>query len=369
MRPFRTVITAVAAGLIILPPAGAQVVNGIRAIVHDSIITSDDVERATEQTAAVLRSQLRNQPSQLQKKMDEARQENLEKLLTRKLILHEFNTAGYTLPESVIDEIVSERIQERFGRDRVTLTKSLHAQGLTIERFRQQVRDQFVVDALRQKNVSAPIIISPHKVESYYLAHREEYKVEDEVKVRILVLTKSNDPTSPDPQKLAEEILTKLKDGATFTEMVTVYSQEARSTQEGKWYERNQLTKGLADIVFNLEAGQHSGVLSRTAGEDYWVCQYENGRPILARHYGVDSTTRKENMVEELKLEPGSDLSKLPAAREFFLILVEDKRAAHYKSLGEIRELIEKTLKDEEQNRLEKQWVERLKKKTFVRYF
>ena len=52
-----------------------------------------------------------------------------------------------------------------------------------------------------------------------------------------------------------------------------------------------------------------------------------------------------------------------------YLIKVEDKHAAHIKPLTEIRDDIEKTLRTEEQARLEKQWIESLKKKTFVRYF
>ena len=48
---------------------------------------------------------------------------------------------------------------------------------------------------------------------------------------------------------------------------------------------------------------------------------------------------------------------------------VEDKRAAHYKPLNTVRDQIEKDFLDQEQRRLKKQWIERLKKKTFVRYF
>ena len=36
---------------------------------------------------------------------------------------------------------------------------------------------------------------------------------------------------------------------------------------------------------------------------------------------------------------------------------------------NEVREEIEKDLKSQEQARLEKQWIDRLKKKTFFRYF
>jgi len=51
------------------------------------------------------------------------------------------------------------------------------------------------------------------------------------------------------------------------------------------------------------------------------------------------------------------------------LIHVEEARPAHVKSLGEVREDIEKDLLTQERARIEKQWLDRLKKKTFIRYF
>jgi len=87
----------------------------------------------------------------------------------------------------------------------VTFTKSLQEEGLTLEKFRQQMREQFIVEQMRIKNISGEIIISPHKVESYYLGHRDDFKVEDRVKLRTIILNKSADPNVPNAPKLAKE--------------------------------------------------------------------------------------------------------------------------------------------------------------------
>jgi hypothetical protein len=52
-----------------------------------------------------------------------------------------------------------------------------------------------------------------------------------------------------------------------------------------------------------------------------------------------------------------------------YVLLVEDARTAHYKPLPEVRDQIERNLILEERNRLEKKWIDRLKKKTFVNTF
>jgi peptidyl-prolyl cis-trans isomerase SurA len=319
MRAYRTIL-AVGAVLGCVVQIHAELANGIKAIVHDSIITVEDVEILSESAEKALWRQYRDNPEMLQKKVAEARTDNLEQLLARQLILHDFKNAGYNLPESVIEEMVQERIHGRYG-DRMTLTKTLQAEGITYEKFRQQIRDQFIIEVLRQKNVSSEIMISPHKVETYYLAHKDDFKMEDEIKLRMIVLTNSVDSDAPQTMKLAEEIQTKLKDGATFPEMATIYSQGSQRKEGGDWgwVERSVLRKELADVAFTLKPGERSGVI------------------------------------------------EIPGA--CYLMLVEETRPAHHKSLGEVRDQIEKNLLLEERSRLEKQWIERLKKKTFVRYF
>ena len=289
--------------------------NGISAVVHDSVITYDEVDVATAQTADTLSRQFRNQPEQFEKKMNEARSDNLKKLLDRQLILHEFKTAGYNIPETLVDEIVREQIHARY-RDRSTFTKSLQEEGMTYERFRQQVRDQFILRALREKNISSEIIISPHKVESYYQGHKDDFKMEDEVKLRIIVLTNS----LPDQRRdMGLEVVRKIKEGASFEEMANIYSAPRQAKGSVETFRTSSLRKELADAVSKLKAGEVSDVI-----ETPEAC---------------------------------------------YVIKVEEARPAHFKSLSEVRDEIERDLKASEQARLERQWIDRLKKKTFVRYF
>src|SRR5262245_60654311 len=89
----------------------AELANGIQAIVHDSVITSLEVEMRTAAVQDELRRQYRTQPEVYNKKLTEAYNDSLEQLLEHRLILHEFTAAGYGVPETVIDEYVEERIR------------------------------------------------------------------------------------------------------------------------------------------------------------------------------------------------------------------------------------------------------------------
>jgi peptidyl-prolyl cis-trans isomerase SurA len=364
------------------PPlrAAPELVNGIQAVVHDSVVTLAEVVVMTLPAEQMLVRQYRGQPAVLEKKLVEARSENLEQLLQRQLILHDFQTT-FGQPERLvminkeltkdIDQEIDAEVHSRYGGNRMSLVQTLQAEGITLERHRQQIRDRIIISWLRQKNVSSEIIVSPHRVEAYYLAHRDEFKVEEEVKLRMIVLKCAGDDDGARTRKRAEEVLAKLKEGATFVEMATIYSEGSQRSQGGDlgWWEPVRLNKGLADTAVLLQAGQHSGVMSRSPGEDYWVCQYVNGVATLARHYVPDTILKKEIMTEERRLDPASVATNLPPPSEFYLMLVEDKRPPRFKTLVEVREKIEQDLLAQEQNRLERQWVDRLKKKTFVRVF
>ena len=53
----------------------------------------------------------------------------------------------------------------------------------------------------------------------------------------------------------------------------------------------------------------------------------------------------------------------------FFLLLLEDRHPEHIKSLSEVREDVERTLKNQERDRLRRQWLDRLRAKTYIGMF
>ncbi|MSU59308.1 MAG: hypothetical protein EXS35_14255 [Pedosphaera sp.] len=319
MKTIRALLVAVAlAGLGL--SVRAQTINGIKAIVHDSVVTFQEVETYTAEAAKVLERQYRGQPAVLEREVEKTRIENLEERLERQLILHDFKTGGYNIPEAILQEAVDEDIRSGFG-GREKLIKTLQARGMTYEKFRQQARENIIITALRGKNISQEIVVSPHRIESYYLANRDKYKVEDEVKLRMIVLNKPVESEAGSVRKLAGEIRAKIKEGAAFSQMADIHSQGTQRREGGLWgwVEKSVLRPELAAAAFAMKPGELSDVLE--------------------------------------------------AGNAVYLMLVEDKRAAHTKALSEVRDDVEQTLRSVEHKRLEKDWIERLKKKTFIRYF
>lgn len=303
------------------PHGRAELVNGIEAVVHDSVITYEQVESLTDDALATLRRQHGTDDAAFQKKLNDARNNNLDNLVARELILHEFKTSGYSVPDNVIDELVRERLRAMFG-DRRTATKTLRAEGINYETFRERERDRLILEVMRQKNLSPEkIIISPQKIEDYYRGHLDQFQVEDQVKLRSIVIYKRSEESLPQTRKLLEEILAKLKEGVPFAELAALHSETPDRAQGGarNWERVRSLRKELATAVAALAPGQVSDVIETS--DSFWI------------------------------------------------VRVEEKSPAHARPLNEVRDQIERELSLAEAKRIEDQWIEKLKKKTFVRYF
>jgi parvulin-like peptidyl-prolyl isomerase len=318
MKRARFFFLVLAAAVCVPAWSRADVVDGIKAVVNDKVITYAELEDYAHDAINSLRQQYGSQPEIFQVKLRQLMNDALDQLVERQLILHNFET-DYRMPDGVVDQLVQERIHDQFG-DRVTLIKTLQARGMTYEQYRQQVRDQYVQTALSKQNVEREVIISPAKILDYYQSHQSEFKLEDQVKLRMIVLTKSS-PDDTNAINFAHEIQSKLKDGAAFVDLASIYSQGSQQHQQGDWgwVERSVLRKELADVAFSLAVGQTS--------------------------------------------------NPIDTPEAVYVMLVEDKKTAGARPLADVRAEIEKTLRTQQQAELRRKWIDGLKKKSFYRVY
>lgn len=301
----------------------ATTANGLVAIVNDEAITWKEVAQQAAMAVEARMASLAARSAKLEEEIKKAQQDALEMLVQRKLILHEFKQAGYNLPESLIEDRVRSRLRERWGGDRATMTRDLQSRGMTFEKYREMIREEIIWEAMRVKNVAREIVISPHKIEKYYAENLDKFKVADSVKLRTIMIAKPASGPPEQARRRALEILKKLDEGVPFAELAGVYSEDSFRNQGGDrgWVEleREHYQPALDQAIRALKPGEHSGVVETD--------------------------------------------------RAFWIVLVEDSKTSHIRPLPEVRAEIERILTEQERNRLEKAWIDRLKSKAFIRYF
>jgi len=311
----RFLFTILVAALLLAPCQclHAQVVDGIMAVVGDSVITF-------EQVHSVLFERLRREPDMDNNKVAAYQQNILNGLVNQQVILHDFQNLekkGFVFPEALIDESIQDEIRMHFA-DRADFMKQLQQLGITYEDYRKRKKEQFIVEQMTLNNTPDPII-SPHKIETFYNEHRDLFKMEDRVKIRVIVLKKDPADTG-EVRRRAGEILSQIKAGASFEQMAGVYS-DTKSPDAGEmgWRDVSTINKALTDEIIKLKPGECSDVID--------------------------------------------------TPQSCFLVRLEERDSAHVKPLSDVRDEVEQILRGREKDRLREKWINRLRAKTFIQSF
>jgi peptidyl-prolyl cis-trans isomerase D len=154
--------------------------------------------------------------------------------------------------------------------------------------------------------IEAGIQLSPDELQSYYGKHREEFRVQDQVKVsHILIKTplpgpdgKVDEKGVAEAQRRAEDLLKQLKGGAKLEDLAQKYSEDPGSAKQGGslgWVARGQTVPEFEKAAFSLPKGQISDLVKSSYG--------------------------------------------------FHIIRVDDRQEAHVKTLAEVKDQIEPALK------------------------
>jgi parvulin-like peptidyl-prolyl isomerase len=324
----------VAAGLMFAVLGGLraqQNTEGVAAIVNGEVITFSDVRRIADEAekSVVMAGGARDE---IIDKIKKVRTEALEALINRQLIISEFKTLGFQFPEKLVDDEIHRVIMGNFNGDRTAFINALQQSGRSMEQYRREQRDNMTVQFMRQRYIAAQTVVSPLKVEQYYQKNAAKFASPGEAKVNLIIVRRgvtleprvSFDGTvqQVDPARmLAEEVIAKLDRGEKFADLARKYSDGPGKENGGDlgWLRRDQMRKELADVVFGLQPGKHSGIID--------------------------------------------------AAEGYYIVMVEGIKKAGARGFAEVRAEAEKMATLEAREAREREWVEQLRKKSYVKVF
>jgi len=257
--------------------AEEQILNGIAAVVNSDVITYSEVQELVGTRERSLEEE--DKGPDLADKVKQLRLAGVQLLIDNKLIIQDFNKNKYSVPDYVVDEQVKDRIKSQFGGDRAAFIRTLDAQGMTVEKFREMVRDDIIVGAMRQKNVKEDTIISPQKIEAYYEKNHDQYSTPAQVHLRMIVINKNGNTG----KQMAEELRLKALGGADFDKLAQMYSEDSNQDVGGDWgwIDKHMLNDTLTKVAFSLKPGEVSQVIE-LAGS-YYLLYVEAKKPEITK--------------------------------------------------------------------------------------
>jgi len=150
-------------------------------------------------------------------------------------------------------------------------------------------------DEMRRQKLLADVIgdvaeASDDEVRTYYEAHPSDFKNEEEVHARQILVH---------DEAAANDISAKLKSGASFEELSVQYSVAANAKRGGDigYISRGKLPKRFEDEIFGLQPGKVSGVVE--TDNSYYIFKVDDRRPAGTIDLQTAAPVIREKLREE----------------------------------------------------------------------
>jgi peptidyl-prolyl cis-trans isomerase SurA len=256
-----------AAGGGFLPPASssANVIDSIRVVVNDEVITRNEVRARVAQIV----QRLRAQNTQLPPQADIERQV-IEAMIVERSQLQMAKEMGVRVADRELDAAIG-RIAEGQKMSLQDMRNQMEKEGLTFAAFREEIRNEIMLQRLREHEVDAKIQVSDAEVDTYLAAEKAaaSEKVEMDI-AQILVGV----PANATPEQIAarraraDEVARQLRTGADFAKIAATYSDAPDALKGGAigWRDPDRLPPLIAEPLRKLSPGQVTPVLKSNTG-------------------------------------------------------------------------------------------------------
>ena len=246
-----------------------EVVDRIVAVVNDDIITLLELNRSFKPYAERIRA-LGYSTDKERKMLFKVREDMLNQLIDQKIKDQEIKRFNIKISEKDIDQTI-ERIKEANFYTDEDLRAALAKDGLSLEEYRERIKEQILRTRLVNIKVKSKIVITKEDIKSYYENHQDKYSGKKKYHLYNIII---KDPLFADEkEKLKikarmDSILKELNEGKSFETMANNYSKSSLGAEGGDLglFGLDELSPQLRNIIKEMKAGEFTSVLDTDHG-------------------------------------------------------------------------------------------------------
>lgn len=239
-------------------PAAAgtpQAIDSIAVIVNDDVITRNELAARIKSVEQRMKAQnvALPPPADLQRQL-------LERMIVERAQMQLAKEMGVRVDDATLDRAIG-RIAEQQKMTLQQLRDQMEKEGSTFAAFREEIREEIVLQRLREREVDAKIQISDAEVDSYLEAEKAAAQGQTEMNLSQIMI---RIPDNASPEQIgaqrarAEEVMRQLRSGADFAKLAATYSDAADALKGGEigWRVGDRLPPLFADALDKLRPGQ-----------------------------------------------------------------------------------------------------------------
>ena len=286
---------------------GAEIVDRIVAVVNDDIITLDDLNH----TLKPYMKQIKLMGYDAEKESDvtaKLQKDILDRLIDKKLTDQEIKKARLTVSDEDVDSAM-EKIKEKNFYSDADFRKALAEEGMSLEEYRKNMKEQILRSRLVNREVKSKIVITEQDVKAYYEAHSEEYGRERKYHLRNIIMRlpgMTGETEKRDVLKRMAGILEKINNGEPFENLARQYSESNLAPEGGDlgFFKLEALSPQLQEALKDLGAGEFTPVLETDQGLQIFYIQEIRvipGKPLAEVSAGIQEKLYTEIVEKKFK--------------------------------------------------------------------
>src|SRR5258708_7485412 len=200
----------------------------------------------------------------------EIERQGLERLIIEKVQLQYARETGVRVDDLELDRTVS-RVAEGNKLSLTEFRQTLERDAIPFDRFREDLRNEILMNRLRDREVTGKITVSEGEIENLLLEQGERKDTATEYNIAHILIRV---PEQATPEQLetrrarAGEAVKRLRDGAEFAQLAATYSDAPDALQGGVmgWRSQQRLPELYVEALASLKPGDISGVFRSPAG-------------------------------------------------------------------------------------------------------
>ena len=306
----------------VLPLASAQTgASRIKPGDHIAVVVNQDVVAASEITlrAERAREEARRR-GDANPNMEALRKQAMESLIEERAMVTLARETGQRVEEPELDRVVAN-VASQNKLTMPELRERLKADGMDFRTFRENLRDQMLMERVREREVQKRINITDGDIDRYL--EERQAKADSNPKLNIAqvlipVPDQSTEAQAAERKTRAETALARIKAGEDFAKVAREFSEDANKERGGEvgLRQAERLPDVFVDAVRELKPGQVNPRLIRSEVGFHII-------KLLAREAAANPNVITQTHSRHVLLRPSQQLTAEVAARR----LLEFKRA------------------------------------------
>lgn len=249
-------------------PAFAQGRNVVRSgdhiavVVNQELVTAGELERRMERARAEAGRGVQLPPEA------ELRRQLLDQLIDERVMLSNAHETGLRVDDLEVDRAV-QSIAAQNQIDVATLRERLRNEGTDYVRFRANVRDQIILERLREREVYQRIKISDEEVDTYLAQQRAAASQDAETNIAQILVTVpegADAATVAARRAIVDAAVARVRSGEPFADVARAVSEDGNKAAGGEIGLRlaSRLPDVFVQAVKNLKPGEMTAEPLRT---------------------------------------------------------------------------------------------------------